>query len=129
MMLHKRTRKVVSGLSSLLFLFAQAVAIAQVCIAAGATPAMAFEADMAGQECHEAMPGSPNPNPNACLQHCNAGDQTTAHMPADLPGLPGMVVLTLPILAETAPVSARAEACELHSPDPPRSLRFCSFQL
>lgn len=129
MVLRKRARKVVSGLSSLIFLFAQAVAIAQVCIAAGATPAMAFEAGMAVQDCHDTMPGAPQPNPNACLQHCNAGDQTTAQIPTAVPALLEVAVLTVPTLAEIAPVSARAEACELHSPDPPPSLRFCSFQL
>jgi hypothetical protein len=125
-----RTRKrIISGVAATLLLFAQAVAIAQACHAPEASPAMAFSEGMAGQDCHDAVSANAQPNPNACLQHCNAGDQTTSQAPIALPWLSAAAVLTVPLPAVTDLVLARAEACELHSPDPPRSLRFCSFQL
>src|SRR5690349_14040592 len=121
--------RLVSCLAATLLLFAQTVAIAQACIAVDATPAIAFTEVSGVQGCHGDGPVSPQPNPNACLQHCTAGDQTTAQAPAALPALPSVAVLTVPVLTENVTMFARAHACELNSPDPPRSLRFCSFQL
>jgi hypothetical protein len=126
---HRTKQRLVSCLAATVLLFAQALAIAQACVTPDATPAMAFADDIASQDCHDAVLANPQPNPNSCLQHCNAGDQTTAQVPADVPAMPEVAVLIVQVLAETAPVFARAETCELHSPDPPPSLRFCSFQL
>ena len=127
-MFPRRTRAILASLMTGMLLFAQAIAVAQACVGPEAVPAMAFSAHMAEQDCHEAVPAS-TPNPNACLQHCTAGDQTTAQVPAVMPAMPGIAVLTVPMAAETALVFARAEACELLSPGPSPSLRFCSFQL
>lgn len=127
-MFSRRARTILASLTTGMLLFAQAIAVVQACAGLEAMPAMAFSGDIAGQDCHESVPAN-TPNPNACLQHCTAGDQTTAQVPAVVAGIPGIVVLTVPLPAESAHVFAHAEACELHSPDPPRSLRFCSFQL
>lgn len=129
MMYFRNTRVILSSVIVVFLLLSQAIAIAQACTDLEATPAMAFSADeMAGENCHESVPPNTS-NPNACLQHCTAGDQTTAQVPAVMPPMPGISVLVVPMVAESASVFARAEACELHSPDPPPSLRFCSFQL
>lgn len=127
-MLSRRTRAILASLMTGMLLFAQAVTFAQACTGLEAVPAKAFSGDMAGQGCHQPVPAN-TPNPNACLQHCTAGDQTTAQVPAVMPAMPGIALLTVPMAAETALVFARAEACELLSPGPPPSLRFCSFQL
>lgn len=108
-------------------LFAQAALIAQACATADATPAMAFADAIAEHGCDEGA--AAKPNRNACLQHCTAGDQTTAQVPAVMPAMPGVAVLTVPMAAENAVVIARAEAWQILSPGPSSSLRFCSFQL
>lgn len=129
MMYFRNTRVMLSSVIVVFLLLSQAIAIAQACTDLEATPAMAFSADeMAGQNCHGSVPPNTS-NPNACLQHCTAGDQTTAQAPAVIAGMPALAVLTVPMPAERAPVFAHLEACELLSPDPPPSIRFCSFQL
>lgn len=128
-MYSRNTRTILSSVIVVFLLLSQAIAVAQACTDLEATPAMAFSADeMVGQKCHESV--APNTsNPNACLQHCTAGDQSTAQVPAVIAAMPVLAVLTVPMPAERARVFARAEACELLSPDPPPSIRFCSFQL
>lgn len=128
-MFRRQTRAILASLMTCALLFAQGVAFAQACTSVDAGPAMAFPAEaMAGQDCHETVPAN-MPNPNACLQHCTAGDQTTAQVPAVMADTPGIAVLVVPMAVESALVFARTEACELRSPGPPASLRFCSFQL
>jgi hypothetical protein len=127
-MLPRRLHSLLARLSIGLLLFAQAAAIAQACVGPEALPSMAF-AEGPAAECHDAAPTNPHANPNACLKNCTAGDQSTAQVPAAFAAMPATAVLTVPAQLESALVIARAEACELHSPDPPPSLRFCSFQL
>ena len=125
----RNTRVMLSSVMVVFLLLSQGIAIAQACTDLEASPAMAFSSDeMAGQNCHGSVPPNTS-NPNACLQHCTAGDQTTAQVPAVVADMPVLAVLTVPMPAERAPAFARAEACELLSPDPPPSIRFCSFQL
>jgi hypothetical protein len=104
-------------------LFAQAAGIARACTSPDATPAMAFADNMEGMDC-EGM-GSKN----LCLQQCNAGDQNThpAQVSVALP--PDFPVLTLPAPVEPVTVAALSRCNILHSPDPPSSVRFCSFQI
>lgn len=132
-MFRRRTRAILASLMACALLFAQGVAFAQACSGVDAGPAMAFSAEesaeeMAGKDCHETVPAN-MPNPNACLQHCTAGDQTTTQVPAVMPDMSGIAVLVVPKAVESALVVARTQACEVLSPGPPPSLRFCSFQL
>jgi hypothetical protein len=123
-------RKFAGRLMMGVLLIAQTIGIAQACAQPAATPAMAFSASADVQGCHhDAASANSHANPNACLQNCTAGDQFTTQVPAVFPAMPATAVLSVPMHFESTPVVARAEACELHSPDPPSSLRFCSFQL
>lgn len=110
------------------FLFAQAIGVIQACVGPEMAPEMAFSEGMAEHGCDEATP-SKIPNPNACLQHCTAGDQTTAQVPAMPASMPSIAILTVPLPDERPHTLARVVASESHSPDPPQSIRFCSFQL
>jgi hypothetical protein len=111
-----------------LLLFAQAIAVVQACTSE-ATPVMAFSSEVA--EMHDCESGSPAvaENPNACLQHCTSGDQTPAYSAAVMVGPPAGAVLVVQVPAPDASVLLRESACELQSPDPPPSIRFCSYQL
>lgn len=118
----KNTRSWIASLLALGLLFAQAAGVAQACSAPDATPAMAF-ADMEGMDCGDM--GSKN----LCLQNCNAGDQNTHPAEATVPQAPAISVLSVPSVADPVAVIAH-HLCEIvHSPDPPPSIRFCSFQL
>lgn len=128
MMLTSSNRRIVSCLLAGAFLFAQAIGIVQACVGPEMAPEMAFSQGMTEHDCDAPTPAK-IPNPNACLQHCTAGDQTTAQVPAIVASMPGIAVLTVPMPDERPHAMARAVAYESHSPDPPRSIRFCSFQL
>ena len=106
-----------------MLLFAQAVGIAQACNTSAASVAMAFSDDMADMDCAMKV------NPNACLQQCTAGDQSTGHAQIAVAEMPRMMVIT--VVAELESTAPLAEfAVDLaHSSDPPPSIRFCSFQI
>ena len=108
-------------------LFGQTIAISQACASADASPTMAFSESMAGHDCEGAT--NPAPNPNACLEHCNQGDQASVYVPAVVATLSTIAVLVVPMPGVTVRGARGAPACEPHSPDPPRSIRFCSYQL
>ncbi len=99
-------------------LFAQGLAIAQTCMEE-ARPAMAFEES----DCHRPA------NPNDCLQQCTAGDQSSAYVQIVIAGLPGLAVLTIPVASDHDIRRAPAILSLAHPPDPPPSIRFCSFQI
>lgn len=99
-------------------LFAQGLAIAQTCVEE-ARPAMAFEES----DCHRPA------NPNDCLQQCTAGDQSSAYVQIVVAGLPGLAVLTVPGALDHGIRPAPTVLSLAHSPDPPPSIRFCSFQI
>ena len=128
MMLTACNRKLVSSCMAGAFLFAQAIGVVQACVGPEMTPEMAFSQEMMEHGCDETAPAK-IPNPNACLQHCTASDQTTAQVAVIVVSTPSIALLTVPMPAERPHTFARAIACESHSPDPPRSIRFCSFQL
>ncbi|HWA12817.1 MAG TPA: hypothetical protein VHA15_06975 [Burkholderiales bacterium] len=107
--------------------FAQMIGIAQVC-ASDTTPAMAFSNEEMPPGCTDGSPAVAG-NPNACLQHCNGGDQTSATPVAVVAGPPAVAVLAVRMPVEGIPLPLRNLACESHSPDPPPSIRFCSYQL
>lgn len=109
-------------------LFTQAALVAQACVETEARPSMAFTGNMAEHGCDEAA-ATPVPNPNACLQHCTGSDQTTAQVPLPVAAMPADAVLDVPVASESDSRFADVALCDLHSPDPPPSIRFCSFQL
>lgn len=102
-------------------LFAQALTVAQACVEADARPAMAFEES----DCHRPA------NPNNCLQQCTAGDQSSAYVQVAIAGMPAMAVLSVPAASDpgTRPTMVVAVDFLAHPPDPPPSIRFCSFQI
>jgi len=109
-------------------LFAQGLAIAQTCMEE-ARPAMAFqgsafeESAIEESDCHQPA------NPNDCLQQCTAGDQSSAYAQVFVAGLPGLAVLTVPAATDHDVRPAAAILSLAHPPDPPPSIRFCSFQI
>lgn len=108
-----------------LLLFAQAIAIVEACVAAEAQPAMAFSETVQ----HAGCEGDSTVNPNACLQHCTSGSQSTVQFPVGLIERPSLVVLSVPVTPYADPVRPQSGTCNQPSTDPPRSIRFCSFQL
>ena len=104
-------------------LFAQAIGVAQACVEAEPSPAMAFT-----QTDHDADCGTPV-NQNACLQQCTAGDQSSAQVQVAVAALPAIVALTVPVAPDAVVRAAVMSVSLSHSPDPPASIRFCSFQL
>lgn len=109
-------------------LFAQGLAIAQTCMEE-ARPAMAFEESALAESAIEESDCHQPANPNDCLQQCNAGDQSSAYIQVVVAGLPGFAVLTIPAASDHDIRHAPVLRFLAHSPDPPRSIRFCSFQI
>jgi hypothetical protein len=97
--------------------------MSQACASPAATPAMAFNEDMAGMEC------DPNGNPNACLQQCIGADQSTNHVQVAVAAMPLLDALTLPVADRQIICPAFPIIHSVHSPDPPPAIRFCSLQL
>jgi hypothetical protein len=122
-------RKRVAWLVAGALVFAQAVAVAQACAAPDASPAMAFAETGAEHDCDGAA-ADPVPNPNACLENCNSGDQATGQTLTTVGACPppaAMLLVALP--APVTPTAAEVRTSALHPSDPPPSLRFCSYQL
>ena len=105
-----------------MLLFAQSLFAALPCQMSGQGPAMAFT-DMAGMEC--AQKG----NPNACLQQCTIADQSTTHFQVAIAVTPLVAALIVPLADRQVILHGVAAARPIHFPDPPPSIRFCSFQL
>lgn len=104
-------------------LFAQAIGVAQACSVAAHSPTMAFAPTQHDGDCGKTV------NQNACLQLCTAGDQNSAHAEvavAPMPTAPALVVAAAPDRAICLPAAINTRS---PSPDPPASIRFCSFQL
>lgn len=103
--------------------FAQGLAIAQTCMEE-ARPVMAFEESaLEESDCHRPA------NPNDCLQQCTAGDQSSAYVQVIVAGPPGLPVLTVPAASDRDIRPTPMILSLAHSPDPPPSIRFCSFQI
>lgn len=119
---NRRKTRSLTGLVVLMLLFAQSLFAALPCQMPDQKPAMAFD-DMAGMDCAQKN------NPNACLQQCTVADQSTNHVEVAVAPLPLDAGLTIAIadielIPPTFPL-----VHFVHSPDPPPSIRFCSFQL
>jgi hypothetical protein len=118
-----RFRRVICRLVAAVMFFAQAIGVAQACVEATQSPTMAFADPHHKDDCDKTV------NKNACLQQYTAGDQSSAQVQVAVAAMPAIAVLTVPV----APVRVVCQAVRLvslaHSPDPPPSIRFCSFQL
>jgi hypothetical protein len=104
-------------------LFAQAIGVAQACIEATGSPTMAFADAYHQGGCDKTV------NQNACLQQYTAGDQSSAQVQVAVAAMPAIAVLTVPTEPDRDACPAVTMASFAHSPDPPNSIRFCSFQL
>ena len=103
--------------------FAQAIGVAQACIEATQSPTMAFADPHHKDDCDKRV------NKNACLQQYTAGDQSSAQVQVAVAAMPAIAVLTVPVAPVRVVCPAVALVSLTHSPDPPPSIRFCSFQL
>lgn len=103
--------------------FAQAIGIAQACAEATQSPTMAFADANHEGDCADTV------NQNACLQQYTAGDQSSAQVQFAVAAMPAIAVLTVPVVPVRGACPAVTLASLTHSPDPPPSIRFCSFQL
>lgn len=119
-----RMRLAVCQLLTAMMLFAQAIGLAQACAVATHSPAMAF----ARTHHHDGECGK-TVNRNACLQQCTAGDQSSAHAEVAVAPMPMTPVLTLAATPDRGACLPVVVTTRPHSPDPPASIRFCSFQL
>lgn len=104
-------------------LFAQAIGVAQACAEATQSPTMAFADANHKGDCEKTV------NQNACLQQYTAGDQSTTQVQVAVAEMPRLAVLTIPAAFDPGARLIGAVFCPAHSPDPPASIRFCSFQL
>ena len=106
----------------LLLLGTQTVLAALPCVSANAAPADAFAPTPEG--CDKA------PQPNLCLQHCVASDQTNGHVQVPVLTAPAIVLLVLP-----APIDAPAslaftgEVTLAHALGPPIPIRLQTLLL
>lgn len=118
-----RFRRAVCRLIAAAMLFAQAIGVAQACIEVMQSPTMAFADAHHEGDCHKTV------NKNACLQQYTAGDQSTAQVQIAVVEMPKLAILVVPAAIDPGAGLAEAVLYPAHSPDPPPSLRFCSFQL
>ena len=119
---NRRTHRPLSGFIILMLLFAQSLFAALPCAMAQPEPAMAFD-DMADMDC--ATKG----NPNACLQQYTATDQSAGHVQIAVAEMPRTANLVVPIADCRLIMRNPLVDHFAHSPDPPASIRFCSFQI
>ena len=120
--LNRRKTRSLSGLILLMLLFAQSLLAAAPCQVPEQKPAMAFT-DMADMDCAMKF------NPNACLQQYVAADQSSSQVQVAVAATPAPAALTVTIVDCEAIPPAFQVVHSVHSPDPPPSIRFCSFQL
>ena len=118
-----RTRRAICRLIAAAMLFAQAIGVAQACAEVTRSPTMAFADANHQGGCNKTV------NQNACLQQYIAGDQSSAQVQVAVAAMPPIAVLTVPIARDRGACPAVTLGSFAHSPDPPPSIRFCSFQL
>lgn len=119
-----RVRRVICHLVAATMLFAHAVGVAQACIEVSQSPTMAFSnANHEEDDCEKTV------NKNVCLQQYTAGNQSSAYAQVVVVAMPGLAVLTVPVVTDHGIRTAPTVLSLAHSPDPPRSIRFCSFQI
>ena len=119
----RRTRELTGWLVAAALLFAQAIGAVHACVGAALSPAMAF-----AETSHEG--GCTQPvNRNACLQQCTADSQSATEVQLAVAEIPALPMLTVPVARDTSARLPDVVMVLAHSPDPPPSIRFCSFQL
>lgn len=123
MILTRRTRELTGWLIAAALLFAQAIGAVHACVGAAHSPAMAFA------ESHHEGGCTQTVNRNACLQQCTADNQSTSHVQVAVEEMPTLPVLTVPAALDSSARLPDAVIVLARSPDPPASIRFCSFQL
>lgn len=113
-----------------------AVMFAQLAVAAYACPtingpASVIAAARADAAMHAAMPGcgmrKSDSNPNLCLQHCQAGDQSVQTLPpVAVPAFAAVSTLTIyePVVAQADPGITLLSAWPHHATSPPPLVRF-----
>jgi hypothetical protein len=111
------------------FMFAQLAVAAYACPAVGG-PASVIAAANA-DAMHAAMPGcdmrKSDGNPNLCLQHCQAGDQSVQTLsPIAVPAFAAVSTWTIlePVLAQADPGITFISAWPHHATSPPPLIRF-----
>lgn len=87
------------------------------------TPMMAFAKSSDEGGCSQSM------NQNVCLQQCVGNDQSSAHLHVAVAEVPRLTALVIPVVLEHGPKLPEVVIALARSPDPPPSIRFCSFQL
>ena len=122
-MLSRRTRELTGWLVAAALLFAQAVGTVHACIGAEHSPTMAFAQSSHEGGCAQTV------NRNACLQQCTADNQSTSEVQLAVAEMPALPVLTVPVARDTSARLPDVVIVLARSPDPPASIRFCSFQL
>ena len=118
-----RVRRAICRLLTAGMLFAQAIGFAQACVEVAPSPTMAFAQSDHDGDCGKTV------NQNACLQQCTAGDQNSAQFQVAIAAMPTIAVLTVPAVPDRGVCPAVTLVSLAHSPDPPPSIRFCSFQI
>jgi hypothetical protein len=118
----RRYRGRIGWIVAAALLFAQAIGMANACVGAALSPTMAY-GEIAGMDCAE------KGNPNACLQQCMADDQNTAQVQVAVAVISAPAALTLPLAIDSDIAIPDIVLVLARSPDPPPSIRFCSFQL
>ena len=92
-----RTRRAICRFLTAGMFFAQAIGIANACIEAAPSPAMAFTQNDHDGDCGKTV------NQNACLQQCNAEDQSTAQAQVEVAAMPAIAVLSVPVAPTAVP--------------------------
>jgi hypothetical protein len=118
-----RSARAICRLVLAAMLFAQATGVAQACSVVAHSPTMAFAPTQHEGDCGKTV------NQNACLQQCTAGDQSSAQVQVAVAPMPALPVLVVDVAPLRVACPAIASTSLFHSTDPPRSIRFCSFQL
>ena len=119
----KRNRELTGWLVAAALLFAQAIGAAHACVGAAQSPAMAFAQSHHEGGCTQTV------NQNACLQQCTADNQSTAQVQFAVAEMPALPVLSIPVAPDSSARLPDTVIVLARSPDPPPSIRFCSFQL
>jgi hypothetical protein len=117
----RRNTLLVTKTIILMLLFAQSLYAAQACTMPVHEPAKAVGNS---PDCHQETVTT-----NACLQQCTAGNQSSAQVEIAVAQMPAVAVLSVPLAADPGACPAVTLVSLAHSPDPPSSIRFCSFQL
>jgi len=105
-------------------LFAQAAFATQPCITPGMSAASAV-ASQADDACCAASASEAS----LCVMKCADTDKLSAYTPLVVPPAPTDAILILPSLPDNAPAATASRCLIDPSRDPPKTIRFCSFQI